>query len=593
MDAKGVMNSDLETLEEKLQILQSKMGQEEYETIRKEIDEIRKLGADLPDSGYMASVNDIIKRVVDLEVSSFSDKTLKETIKEVKKEGFLARLEYIKLCAIEGKDVSQIFSVVGQYWNAIKGTFDAFEVSEIERKLEEVKLEILLKKVQTSKEVESNEIEEVNYLLIRERLINLLKNENISEKNRLLINSWLGESLDTETGKVSAEFMGNLLKRDELWEVLSGVKGVKVIKVMKVMGRQGVQERQASEIPQATKQTQALMSLGESQRRAQEIIKLGEKYNIPLKKFDLYLYRTHWDDYKGWISKNEYAVYVVRYKRFGKIKYKLIGEDEAVKLRQKGLKAKKTKNKKTSDKKVVAVVFNNHVTEILEAGHTYQSTLEDVVFPDALQKIGKFAFCRTSLRGKIDIPETVEEIGASAFEGTHLQEADIPGSVKVIGDRAFFATPLAKLSLGEGVEEIGTQAFVRTDLKELDIPGSVKKIGTAAFFGNIELEVVKMREGIEEIGEDAFCQNIRLRSVSIPKGVKYEMSTFPAKARITVWGVGEEKIKLKDNEEESEIEKLRKENRALREEIDVLKKKIAKFEELINGTKRKSETMEK
>ena len=105
MDAKGMMNSDLETLEEKLQILKSKMGQEEYETIRKEIDEIRKLGADLPDSGYMASVNDIIKRVVDLEVSSFSDKTLKETIKEVKKEGFLAKLEYIKLCAREGKDI--------------------------------------------------------------------------------------------------------------------------------------------------------------------------------------------------------------------------------------------------------------------------------------------------------------------------------------------------------------------------------------------------------------------------------------------------------------------------------------------------------
>ena len=599
MDAKGVMNSDLETLEEKLQILRTKMSEEEYETIRREIDEIRKLGVDLPDSGYMANVTDIIKRLVALEVDSFSDKEFKKAIKEVKKEGFLAKLEYIKLCAREGKDVSQIFSVVGQYWEAIKGTFDAFEVSEIERKLEEVKLEILLKKVQISKEVKLNETEEVNYLLIRERLQDLLANETISQENKLLIKSWIGESIDAETGKVDAEFIKKLLVNKEIWEVLSGVKGVEV------KTNQERQTSQTNEKAQESKQTQALIALGESKRRAEQIAKLSKKYNIPLKEFDL---NKKWYDYAVDIERyeNEYALYVMRYERFGKTRYKVVKEYEATKIRNK-------KDKKA----IVAVVFNNHVTEILEGGHANQLCLTDVVFPDALQKIGQKAFRCTGLK-EITIPETVEEIGEDAFLLTNLEKIDIPGNVKKIGDGAFaYNRQLKEVILREGLEEIGSGAFLETALEKIDIPGSVKNIANWAFAKNT-LEEVNFREGVEKIGyrafydtklrkvnfpqtikiigSEAFCAS-PIDSVSIPRGVEYAKEIiFPEGIHIIKGGIKEENITLEEVESSKiENEELRKENDELRKKVDILEKKIAEFEKLVKGmhNERESQSMEK
>ncbi len=600
MDAKGVMNSDVETLEEKLQILRAKMSEEEYETIRREIDEIRKLGVDLPDSGYMSNVADIIKKLVDLEVDNFSDKDFKKAIKEVKKEGFLAKLEYIKLCAREGKDVSQIFSVVGQYWEAIKGTFDAFEVSEVERKLEEVKLEILLKKVQTSKTVNLSEAEGINYLLLRERLQDLLANETIGQEKKLLIKSWLGESIDMKTGKVDSGFVKKLLVDKEIWEVLSGVKGVEV------NTNQERQISQTNEEARESKPTQALIALGESKRRAEQIAKLSEKYHIPLKKFDLH--KMQWD-----MPLHDYAIYILRYKRFGKTKYKWIGETEASMLRQ--AKIKRLETKRPLNKEVVAVVFNNGVTKISARGHAYQDTLEDVVFPDNLKSIGKDAFYKTGLK-ELVISGTVEEIDESAFACSYLERVTIPGSVKKIGDNAFaYNKRLKEVILREGLEEIGGGAFLETALEKIYIPGSVKSIENRTFAGS-SLEEVNFGEGVEKIeyrafyntklrkvifpqtikiiGTEAFCSS-PIFSVSVPSGVEYSKEfTFPEITRITEIGSEEKTITQEEDARlRSENEELRKENDELKRKVETLEKKIAEFEKSIKVKVRKSKAIDR
>ncbi len=600
MDAKGVMNSDVETLEEKLQILRAKMSEEEYETIRREIDEIRKLGVDLPDSGYMSNVADIIKKLVDLEVDNFSDKDFKKAIKEVKKEGFLAKLEYIKLCAREGKDVSQIFSVVGQYWEAIKGTFDAFEVSEVERKLEEVKLEILLKKVQTSKTVNLSEAEGINYLLLRERLQDLLANETIGQEKKLLIKSWLGESIDMKTGKVDSGFVKKLLVDKEIWEVLSGVKGVEV------NTNQERQISQTNEEARESKPTQALIALGESKRRAEQIAKLSEKYHIPLKKFDLH--KMQWD-----MPLHDYAIYILRYKRFGKTKYKWIGETEASMLRQ--AKIKRLETKRPLNKEVVAVVFNNGVTKISARGHAYQDTLEDVVFPDNLKSIGKDAFYKTGLK-ELVISGTVEEIDESAFACSYLEKVTIPGSVKKIGDNAFaYNKRLKEVILREGLEEIGGGAFLETALEKIYIPGSVKSIENRTFAGS-SLEEVNFGEGVEKIeyrafyntklrkvifpqtikiiGTEAFCSS-PIFSVSVPSGVEYSKEfTFPEITRITEIGSEEKTITQEEDARlRSENEELRKENDELKRKVETLEKKIAEFEKSIKVKVRKSKAIDR
>ena len=58
------------------------------------------------------------------------------------------------------------------------------------------------------------------------------------------------------------------------------------------------------------------------------------------------------------------------------------------------------------------------------------------------------------------IPDTVEEIGNSAFKGCEgLTSVEIPNSVTRIGEYAFYGTNLASVTIPEGVTSIGKDAF--------------------------------------------------------------------------------------------------------------------------------------
>lgn len=82
-------------------------------------------------------------------------------------------------------------------------------------------------------------------------------------------------------------------------------------------------------------------------------------------------------------------------------------------------------------------------------------------------------------------PET-REIGDCAFKGCiNLYDIHVPGTVKRIGDHAFFESYLIDVIIDEGVESIGEDAFGCCDLlKNVKIPASVTFIGDYAFDGS-------------------------------------------------------------------------------------------------------------
>ena len=86
---------------------------------------------------------------------------------------------------------------------------------------------------------------------------------------------------------------------------------------------------------------------------------------------------------------------------------------------------------------------------------------------------------------------TVTEIGDQLFKDEILlTQVTIPGTIKRIGEQAFYGTNLSTLTLSDGLEEIGNLAFaMNTSLTYVYIPASCSTIGYFAFAGanNAEL----------------------------------------------------------------------------------------------------------
>ena len=85
---------------------------------------------------------------------------------------------------------------------------------------------------------------------------------------------------------------------------------------------------------------------------------------------------------------------------------------------------------------------------------------------------------------KLTIPNTITEIGMSAFYGNELTELSIPASVKEIKPSAFARNQISQLNLSEGLEKIFPFAFEYNQLKEVVIPDTVTEIRKEAFGNN-------------------------------------------------------------------------------------------------------------
>lgn len=103
------------------------------------------------------------------------------------------------------------------------------------------------------------------------------------------------------------------------------------------------------------------------------------------------------------------------------------------------------------------------------------------------------------------IKEGVERIGEHAFENsTGIKEIELPESLKIIDDYAFFSTEITKICFPKKLEKIGKAAFkFCRNLKSAELPDSLRVIGDESFFDS-GLTKVKVPKNVAKIGINAF-----------------------------------------------------------------------------------------
>lgn len=110
-------------------------------------------------------------------------------------------------------------------------------------------------------------------------------------------------------------------------------------------------------------------------------------------------------------------------------------------------------------------------------GSYQKMTVEELVLPDTVKKIGAQAFVTSSVR-KFILPDSVEEIEFEAFGESEVEYINIPYGVKRISDYAFhFCANLKEAEIPKTVEFIDSMAFDSCgSLKKIIIPAEVKYI---------------------------------------------------------------------------------------------------------------------
>lgn len=111
-----------------------------------------------------------------------------------------------------------------------------------------------------------------------------------------------------------------------------------------------------------------------------------------------------------------------------------------------------------------------------------------------------------AFNGCYKLNEGITKIGASAFSNTALKEVAIPNSVKVLGEKGFYACgALQNLVSGNGLETLANSAFAKcSSLQHIQWGDSIESIGESAFEYCSSLPEITIPHTVNSVGNNAF-----------------------------------------------------------------------------------------
>ncbi len=148
-------------------------------------------------------------------------------------------------------------------------------------------------------------------------------------------------------------------------------------------------------------------------------------------------------------------------------------------------------------------------------------SIEEVIIPEGVEKIGRFAFANLTKLRKVVLPSTIKFIEYGAFYGcTSLVTVEGIQYAKFINEKAFMDCNLSgAVTLTEGVA-LGNYAFANNkNLQKLTLSTKTQSVAEYAFYGCTKLKTVVIEAEKIKLGKYAFADCGALKSISINAAV--------------------------------------------------------------------------
>ena len=167
---------------------------------------------------------------------------------------------------------------------------------------------------------------------------------------------------------------------------------------------------------------------------------------------------------------------------------------------------------------------NTYIVTAIAQNAFYNTKFEgDLIIPNTITDIGPSAFRKcTDLSGKLYIPENIQNISSKAFMNTGFTSIEILSEyITEIPDEAFSGCEnLTEVIFTDQIESIGSSAFLECYMLEsIKLPEDLISIGNNAFEFSGLVEI-KFNKNLKTIGESAFSSCEFIENISLPSSVK-------------------------------------------------------------------------
>lgn len=167
---------------------------------------------------------------------------------------------------------------------------------------------------------------------------------------------------------------------------------------------------------------------------------------------------------------------------------------------------------------------NTYIVTTIAQNAFYNTKFEgDLIIPNTITDIGPSAFRKCSgLSGKLYIHENIQTISSKAFMNTGFTSVEILSEyITEIPDEAFSGCEeLSEAIIPNQIESIGSSAFLECYMLEsIELPEELTTIGNNAFEYS-GLTEIKFNKKLKSIGESAFSSCEFIENISIPGSVK-------------------------------------------------------------------------
>lgn len=139
------------------------------------------------------------------------------------------------------------------------------------------------------------------------------------------------------------------------------------------------------------------------------------------------------------------------------------------------------------------------------------SRLKTVVLNPYIGKIHESAFALCYRLNTINLLNTAEIAGKAFYKCSELETVKHNCKINRLAQGAFEECYRLTSYDFTGLQVIGASAFKFSGLEKADIPGTVRDIGNSAFYGCFALQRVDINEGVDSCGEYCFCKIVQGR----------------------------------------------------------------------------------